>query len=87
MTLKELEIGDKFVNVKKPNEHWIVRGNPRFNALKGLPTRICVRCSNGALRNKSCKIEVEKIGESKHKEAMKKNPLKFINNDDYDNNF
>jgi hypothetical protein len=77
MTLKELTIGDKFVNVKKPDEKWIVRGNPSFNARHGSPTRVCVKISDNTLHSKSCKIEVKKIGESVHKEKMIQSPVNF----------
>lgn len=77
MTLKELEIGDKFINVNKPNEKWIVRGNPAFNARHGSPTRVCQKVRDGIYHSKSCKIEVEKIGESQHKQAMILKPINF----------
>lgn len=77
MTLKDLEIGDKFINVNKPHEKWIVRGNPAFNARHGSPTRVCVKCSDGIYHSKSCKIEVKKIGESIHKQAMILKPVNF----------
>lgn len=77
MTLKELSIGDIFVNVKKPDEKWVVRGNPAFNARHGSPTRVCMKTSNNSLHSKSCKIDVKKIGESKHKEAMISKPINF----------
>jgi len=77
MTLKDLEIGDKFINVNKPKEKWVVRGNPAFNARHGSPTRVCIKCSDGTLHSKSCRIEVKKIGESIYKEKMISSPVNF----------
>lgn len=77
LTLKELEVGDSFVNLTKPKEKWIVRGSVCFNAKHGSPTRVCSKVTDGSLHSKSCKINVKKIGESKHKEQMKLKPVNF----------
>lgn len=73
MTLKELQIGDKFValNDKAKNpKKFIVKGNPMFNVRHGQATRLCVLLPEGETVSKSCGLLVKKIGESKHKERM-----------------
>jgi hypothetical protein len=77
ITLKDLEIGDIFINVKDKKTKWIVRGSSCFNSRHGSPTRVCLKCSDGTLVSKSCRIEVKKIGESKYKDKMKLTPMNF----------
>jgi len=77
MTLKDLEVGDVFINTKLPKEKWVVRGSVCFNPRHGSPTRVCSRLKDGQLISKSCKIEVEKIAESKFKNQYKEKPVNF----------
>jgi len=70
MILRDLEPGDKFVHAKsraKKPKQFIVKGPPMFNAGHGSATRKCVDLSSNTIVGKSCKLEVVKIGESKHK--------------------
>lgn len=76
MILKELKVGDKFINIKNPKEIFIVRGNPAFNRWHGSATRVCLKLPYGELVSKSCRIQVKKVGESK--EAMIQKPINFI---------
>jgi len=79
MSLKELEIGDIFFNVKDSAKHkFIVRGNPVFNIGYGSPTRICMDIKTRELVSKSCRVDVTKTAESKFKEAMKLKPINYI---------
>lgn len=76
MTLKEIEIGDIFYNVKDLAKHkYLVRGNPVFNIRHGAPTRSCMDIKTKVIVSKSCKIEVIKTGESKFKEELKLKPV------------
>lgn len=75
MTLKELEIGDIFYNVKSQKKQFVVRGNPAFNIRHGSPTRTCQEIGTTQAVSKSCKIEVKKLRESKFKEQMKLKPI------------
>lgn len=69
MILKDLDNGDIFVHAnslsKNPTKY-IVYGNPKFNRGHGSSTRMC-RKMDGELISKSCRLEVYKVGESKHK--------------------
>jgi len=71
MTIKELQIGDRFAPVNRPKEKWLVVGKPEFNARHGSPTRICKNYDGNKLVSKSCRLEVKKIGESPFKGKMK----------------
>lgn len=77
--LKELEIGDIFINVKdKQATKFVVRGSSVFNGRHGSPTRMCIDLKKNELVSKSCRIKVRKVGESQHKEKYKQNPLNKI---------
>lgn len=74
MNLKELDPGDIFIHAKskhKKAERFIVYGNSLFNIRHGSPTRQCKKM-NGESVSKSCRLEVIKTGESKHKEEILK---------------
>ena len=73
--LKELEVGDIFVNVKdKGRSQWVVRGAAIFNPRHGSPTRMCSNMQ-GDQRSKSCRIVVKKVGVSKFAEQYKLKPI------------
>jgi hypothetical protein len=64
MTLKELEIGDRFYpksKAEKATPIWLVHGKPEFNLRHGSATRQCVNLKTNVIENKSCRMEVIKI--------------------------
>ncbi len=78
MTLKELTIGDIFVNAKDKSKKFIVRGNAVFNRGHGSSTRMCMDLKSKELISKSCRIEVLKLGESQFKEKYLATPINKI---------
>lgn len=74
VTLKELEIGDIFFNIREDWVEYIVRGQPEFNSAYGSTTRVCQY--RGRLENKACKLNVVKKGEAPNKAELILNPLK-----------
>lgn len=73
--LKSLEVGDIFINLKdKQKKQYIVRGAAIYNPRHGSATRMCCDMQ-GNLVSKSCRISVKKVGESKHKEKYKLQPI------------
>jgi hypothetical protein len=73
MTLRELEIGDKFIHAKdkrKNPKRFVVSGTVRFNLRAGQATRECYEADTGTGCNKMCLLEVRKIGVSTHKEKL-----------------
>lgn len=64
-TLGQLEVGDRFYNVKdKKKIVYTVFGKREFNLKHGSATRQCVL--NGQIISKSCRIEVVKLGLQHH---------------------
>ncbi len=79
MTLKELEIGDVFYNIKdKSKTLFVVRGSSVFNRGHGSATRVCMNIHIEKCVSKSCRIEIIKVRESKFKEKLKQQPINFI---------
>lgn len=76
MKLKELEPGDIFVHAKskaKAPAKFLVLGKCEFNRGHGSSTRMCQNLEKREIESKSCRMEVNKVGESIHKQ-------KFLNN-------
>lgn len=76
VTLKDLEIGDIFFNIREEWVEYTVRGNPQFNPGYGSSTRVCQY--KGRLENKAGKISVVKKGEAPNKQELIANPINKI---------
>jgi len=62
MTLKELEIGDRFVlQSQKYGDKFEVRTKPKFNIGHGSPTRVCYNENTKTYLSKSCRVNVIKL--------------------------
>ncbi len=63
VTLRELEIGDRFYPVSrigKSSPIYEVVGLPMFNIRHGSATRYCINLKTGFTESKSCRLEVIK---------------------------
>lgn len=79
MTLKDLEIGDRFYNLKdRQKKIYVVRGKCLFNRGAMSSTRKCSLAKDGELFNKLCRNEVVKTGVSDYKERYLASPLNTI---------
>lgn len=67
--LSDLEIGDKFYPASQHGKRkiifYIVDGKPRFNPQYGSPTRQCINLDYKKCEQKSCRMEVMKVTQTK----------------------
>ena len=75
ITLRNLEVGDIFYNIKEKSRLFVVRGDPFFNSGYGSATRICLNMKDGTLVSKACKINVIKVGVSRFADKYKSTPI------------
>lgn len=63
MTLRDLEIGDRFTSLKsiRSGKSFQVYGKPEFNIRAGTATRMCFNETHGIYENKQCRLEVVKL--------------------------
>lgn len=61
ITLKDLDIGDKFYPASKQDKStpiYQVHGNPKFNIHHGSATRLCINLKTKTIESKSCRLKV-----------------------------